>query len=167
MSLEEFLEQVARRGSWSGGGSVAAVSAALSVALLEKLSTRPRAVRRLRRLRRECLVLVHRDAQTFSRVIEATRAGNRGAFTRSLKQATEVPYRVFAHAQTVAAICRAERRFIKPRFQSDLHCAMAVAGAAGESARALIRTNLAWLKDQAYTARMTRRLRQAAQPHVR
>lgn len=165
-SLEQFLEQLARRGSWVGGGSVAALSAALAAALLEKLAAHPRAVGRLRRLRRECVRLIQQDATMFARVIAATRAGNRRAFASSLKRSTEVPYRVFAHAKTIQATCRAEQRSINPQFQSDLHCVMALAAAAGESARTLIDTNLAWLKDRAYAARMRRRLRAAMQPHV-
>ena len=157
-SLEQFLDQVARRGSWSGGGSVAALSAALAAALLEKLIHDPRAARRLRRIRQECVRLIRRDAETFARVIRATQRKHRQAFVRSLKAANEVPCRVFEHAQAVQSACRVAQRSVKPRFQSDLRCAMAVALAAGESARTLIYTNLAWLGDRAYAKRIRRRL---------
>lgn len=161
-SLEQFLEQVAQRGSWLGGGSVAAVSAALAAALLEKLVMQPDAARRLRRRRRECLELVERDAEMFARVIEATRRHNREAFRRALKRATEVPWKVFDHAQAIQAECRAAQRVVRPKFQSDLRCAMALALASSESARTLINTNLAWLKDARYSKSLRRRL-QAAQ----
>ena len=165
-SLEQFLEQVARRGSWVGGGSVAALCAALSAALLEKLIVQPRVARRLRVMQRECLQLVHRDAELFARVIHATREGNRRAVSRSLKVATNVPYRVWVHAQAVQAACRAAQRSVKPRFQSDLRCAMAVALAASESARTLIHTNLAWLDDGAYSRMMRRRLQMVTRRHA-
>ena len=165
-SLEQFLEQVARRGSWVGGGSVAALGAALSAALLEKLVVRPAAARRLRALRRECVALIERDATTFARVINATRSSNRRAFARSLKIATEAPYRVFANAHLVRAMGRVEQRAIKPQFQSDVRCALALASAAATSAETLVRTNLAWLKDRAYAAAMRKRLRQAIRAHV-
>ena len=161
-SLKQFLEQVARRGSWVGGGSVAAFSAALSAALLEKLIVRPHVVRALRHARRECLELIQRDADTFARVIEATRTKNQRAFRRSLQAAIDVPCRVFEHAQTIQAECRAAQRAVKPRFQSDLRCAMALALAAAEGARTLIETNLAWLNDRAYAQTIHRRLRSAA-----
>ena len=164
-SIEQFLEQVARRGSWVGGGSVAAFSAALSAALLEKLIADPRAARRLRQARRECLALLQRDAEAFARVIRTTRRKDRRAFRVALQAATEVPCRVFEHAQRVQVACRAAQRAVKPRFQSDLRCAMAVAMAAGESARTLVQTNLAWLGDPAYAARIRRRL-QSAHPHA-
>lgn len=164
-SIEQFLDQVARRGSWVGGGSVAAFSAALAAALLEKLVHDPRAARRLGAVRRDCLRWLAQDATAFARVIQTTRRKDRRAFRTALQAATEVPCRVFEHAQRVQAACRTAQRAVKPRFQSDLRCAMAVAMAAGESARTLVHTNLAWLGDPAYTKRIRRRL-QAAGPHA-
>jgi len=108
-----------------------------------------------------------RDASTFSQVIQATRHNDRRRFQRSLKAATEVPWQVFAYAQTVQGMCRQAQRSVKPRFQSDLRCALAVALAAGESARTLIHTNLAWLNNAAYTRRMRRRLQSATQRNSR
>ena len=166
-SLEQFLEQVARRGSWVGGGSVAAVGAALAAALLEKLVIRPDIARRLRRIRRECIRLIQRDAESFSRVIAATRAGDRSAFRRTLKAATDVPYLVFEHSQAIQAACWSAQRAVKPKFQSDLRCAMALALAAAESARTLISTNLAWLNDRAYTKKMQRQLQSVTSEHAR
>ena len=166
-SLEQFLEDVAQRGSWVGGGSVAALSAALSAALLEKLVYRPQVARRLRRMRRACVVLMERDAEMFAHVIQATRAHQRQAFTRALKTATEVPCRVFEHAQAIQSTCRAAQRSVNPRLQSDLRCAMALAMAASESARTLIQTNLTWLNDRAYTRTIQRRLQSATRSSVR
>ncbi|MBI4003615.1 MAG: cyclodeaminase/cyclohydrolase family protein, partial [Candidatus Omnitrophica bacterium] len=88
MSLEELLRRIARKGSWMGGGSVAALCAALSAALLEKLVVQPAAAQRLRRIRRACLALIPRDARAFSHVIQATRHSDRRGFARALKRAT-------------------------------------------------------------------------------
>lgn len=145
---------------------MAALCAALSAALLEKLVVQPQMARRLRGMRRESLQLVRRDAQLFARVIHATRGGNRRVLSTSLKAATAVPYRVWANAQAIQAACRAAQRSVKPRFQSDLRCAMAVALAASESARTLIHTNLAWLNDGAYSRAMRRRLQRGTRPHA-
>ena len=166
-SVDEFLEQVARRGSWVGGGSIAALSAALSAALLEKLVAQPAMARRLKRIRHACVALIPRDAEAFSRVIQATRRGNRTVFCRALKAATDVPWQVFTHAQAVQSACRTAQRAVKPRFQSDLRCALALALAASESARTLIHTNLAWLNDAAYTRTMRRRLHSAMKRNLR
>ena len=165
-SLEQFLEHVARRGSWFGGGSVAALSAALAAALLEKLIHDAGTARRLRRIRQECLALIRRDADAFARVIQITRRKDRSAFQRSLQAATEIPCRVFEHAEMLQAACRAAQRAVKPQFQSDLRCAMAVAMAAAESARTLVHTNLTWLNDRVYTQQVERR-QQAAQRSFR
>lgn len=138
----------------------------MAAALLEKLITDAATARRLKRIRRRCVALIDHDAATFSRAIAATRTGRRRDFTRALKRATEVPYQVFADAHAIRAIGRATRQAIKPRFQSDVRCAVALAEAAARSSETLIRTNLTWLKDRAYTAHMSRRLRKACRPHV-
>ena len=158
-SIEQFLESVAKRGSWIGGGSVTALSAALSAALLEKLLYHPLRVRQMRGIRRACLRLIQRDADTFARVIRATRARNRSVFARSLKTATEVQVQVCEAAQTVQAACRTAQRSINPKLQSDLRCAMALALAAADGAKTLVRTNLAWLNDRPYAQQIERRLR--------
>jgi len=137
---------------------VAAFSAALSAALLEKLVPEAPVQRRLRAIRRDALVLIDRDAVLFARVIQATRSGNQQRFRRALKQATGVPCRVAEHAGAVAAACRRAQLRVRPTFQSDLRCAAALAAAAETGARALIATNLAWLKDAAYARTIRRRL---------
>lgn len=158
-SIEQVLAQVARRGSWVGGGSVAALGAALSAALLEKLLGDARLARRLRGIRRDCLRLFRVDAEIFARVIRATRTGRRRTFVRSLKAAIEVPCTVFTHARVLEAASRAARRAVGPRFQSDLSCAQAFARASGEAARGFIETNLVWLGDPGYARRIRRTLR--------
>ena len=166
-SLEQFLAQVARRGSWVGGGSVAALSAALAAALLEKLVTQQPKARRLQRIRRDCLRLIHQDARAFARVIAATRGSDHRAFQRTLQPATEVPCQVAERAEMVRVMCRASARAIKPRFQSDLKCADALASAARTSARALITTNVVCLDNPVYAKAVQRRLRSAARRHAR
>lgn len=158
-SVEKFLETVAKRGSWVGGGSVTALSVALAAALLEKLLHDPSRARRLRQIRRACLQLIARDAETFACVIRATREHNRRAFTRRLKTATEVQVQVCEAAQTVQVACRIARQSVNPKMQSDLRCAMALAMAAAEGAKTLVRTNLAWLNDRSYTQQIERRIR--------
>lgn len=157
-SLDSFLAQVARRGSWLGGGSVAALTAALAAALLEKLIVQPAMRRQLRSIRLECSRLIRRDAETFARVVNATRTSRRSGFARALKQAIDVPCRVFERACAIQAACRSAQRLVKPQLQSDLKCAMALAEAAGTSAHVLIRTNLAWLNDARYAKDVKRRL---------
>ena len=165
-SVERMLDQVARKGSWMGGGSVVALTTAFAAALLEKLTAAARPAERLRRIRRDCLGLVERDAAAFARVIEATRSNDLRQFARCLKAATEIPYRLVRHAAGIQAACRMVERAISPRFRSDLRCAQALARCADASARALIAANLDWLNDAAYAKVMRRRLTLIAHRHV-
>jgi len=144
-----------------GGGSAAALSAALAAALLEKLTTRPSAALRLRRSRRECLRLIEQDAACFARVIQAMRAGRREAFVRSLKVAIDVPCRIIFQARSVRRQARASQQRIARQFHSDLQCVVALTQAAEQGAAALVRTNLSWLADRTYARRINRRLRAA------
>lgn len=141
---------------------MAALGAALSAALLEKLLVDARHAPSLRRIRRECVALIERDAKTFARVIGASRSGRRGAFVRALQQAIDIPCRVFEHAARLQLACRKAQRSVPPAFQSDLRCAVALALAAGESARTLVATNLNWLGDPAYARRIRHRLQMAS-----
>ena len=166
-SITQFLSQLARRGSWMGGGSATALSAAVAAALLQKLVQNRRTSRRLEDIRQECVELVEADAAVFARVIRATRSRRPEVFRRSLKQAIEIPYRVFVHAHTLQAMCRSAQRRIRPQFQSDLRCAQALAHAAAVAARGFMATNLAWLRDPDYTMTMRRRLRAATRSHGR
>lgn len=166
-SISDFLEEVARRGSWLGGGSTAALSAATAAALLEKLIVRKATARALRRIRYDCVGLIERDARAFAGVVQAIRQDDRRVFRRSLMKATDVPWRVFRHAARLQATCREAQRTTAPRLQSDLRCAMALALASGESARTLIHTNLAWLNDKRYSQSMRRRLQATSRPRPR
>ena len=169
-SLDRFVSHIARRGSWFGGGSVAALCAALAAALLEKIVIQAGPARTLRQIRQDCLGLIQKDADAFARVIKVTQRKNRGAFRSSLKTAIDIPCKVFEQAERIQAACRSAQRTVKPQYQSDLRCALAVALAAAESARTLVNTNLAWLNDPATTRQIERRLQTAqryARPAVR
>ncbi len=161
-SFETLLDEVARRGSWVGGGSAAALSAALSAALLEKLVPAPSARAAARRIRRECLRLAQDDARRFAAVVDALRRGSRPGFTRALREATAVPLRVAELAQDIGRRARRTARAIAPRLRADLRCVAHLAQASTACAGVLINTNLVWLGDRAFAARVRRRLRRLA-----
>ena len=165
-SLDRFVSHIARRGSWFGGGSVAALCAALAAALLEKIVVQAAPARALREIRRDCLGLIQKDADAFARVIKTTQRKDQSAFRSSLNTAIDIPCRVFEQAERIQSACRMAQRTVKPQYQSDLRCALAVALAAAESARTLVITNLAWLNDPATTRQIERRL-QTAQRYAR
>lgn len=165
-SVEDLLDHVARRGSWYGGGSVAALAAAMACALLEKLILKAGALKKLKRLRKECLALVEKDAVSFARAIHGMRLGRRAVFVSRLKAATEVPYRVLHNAYAIKAMGKAYQKTIKPQFQSDVRCALVLAQASADSAETFIETNLAWLKERSYTAGMHKRIIRAKRSHA-
>ncbi|MBI2174896.1 MAG: cyclodeaminase/cyclohydrolase family protein [Candidatus Omnitrophica bacterium] len=161
-TLEYYLDEVARRGSWNGGGSVAASAAALSAALLEKLSVDRRHIQKLRRIRRACLALCWEDGRLFARAIAASAQRHpRSFFLRALARATESPCRVLEYSGELSAIEKQLRRAIRPAFQSDLRCAAALNEACRISACVLIETNLLWMGKVPQAAGIRRRLASA------
>jgi len=176
LSLEQFLNQTAKRGSWYGGGSAAALTCAVSAALLEKLVSPVAGSRRgsapkpspvagsLRATRRQVAALVQRDAQAFARVIKAYYQQDKAAIRRSLKEATQIPLTIAQAAGRVLAVSRGVKAGIKPRYRSDLTCVEALAKAARTGAEAFVETNLAWLNEPRYTQQVRRQLARTALP---
>ena len=153
-SVRPILDSIAKQGSWYGGGSAAALTCALSAALLEKLLSPARDIRRFRVLRQRCATLVDEDARTLSHVIRAYYHGDARAAKRRLKAAIRIPADICLASQELLAQARASAHLIKPRYRVDLRCAMELAKAAGTSARALVETNLSWLDEPAFTRRV-------------
>ena len=158
ISLEQFLDQTATRGTWYGGGSAAALACALSASLMEKLSCQASTARASRAIRRQCTALIDADARVFAEVIRASSRGNRAGFQRALKSAIRVPWQVFDASRRLQQLAPKIGRHIRPKYRVDLTCAVAIARASGASAKALINTNLAWLGDRAYARQMQRQL---------
>ena len=146
ISLDHFLEQTATRGTWYGGGSAVALSCALSAALMEKLASRPQVAQAARTIRRRCALLVDEDARVFASIIHAMSRQDRQAVRRAMKAAIAVPREISTSARQLRRISRQIGKGIRPNFRVDLRCADALAKASDDSARALIRTNQAWLK---------------------
>lgn len=156
--MDRLLAKTAAKGSWYGGGSAAALCCALAAALIEKLARQPRLAAELGAIRRRGVGLVDGDAETFARVIRSLSRRNRPASRRALKAAIDVSRQVFRDARRLLVLSRRVRRAISPRYRVDLDCAVAIARAAGVSARALIMTNLAWLGDPVYSRRIRKQI---------
>ena len=158
-SLEWFLDETAKRGSWYGGGSAAALTCALAASLLEKLANQQTLTRAMRTIRTRCATLTHQDAKTFARVIRATARGDRLATQRALKAAIDIPRQVYVNSQQLLKFSYRIKQTLHPKYQVDLRCAQALAKASGQAARALVMTNLSWLGDGAYRARLAKQLK--------
>lgn len=166
-SIRSVLDQIAAQGSWYGGGSAAALTCAVSAALLEKLLGPSCDIRRFRALRRRCTELIDADARTFAGVIKAYYQRDERAAKQRLKAAIRIPADVCLASQELLAQARASARLIKPRYRVDLRCAMELAKAAGFSSRALVETNLAWLDEPAFSARIRTELGRGRRSHAR
>ena len=159
--LEHVLSQVARKGSWYGGGTAAALGVGISAALLQKLAQRSGDQKRLEAIRHLALRLAEEDAEVFARVIAACRHNGSAAKSKALKRAVEIPCQVYESASRVHAIGQRLRRSIKPRFQSDVRCALALAQAGRQAAKGFIEANLMWLNEPRYARIIRRRLRRS------
>jgi formiminotetrahydrofolate cyclodeaminase len=155
--LERFLDQTAKRGTWYGGGSAAALACALAAALLEKLANRSPATTTIRAIRHRCASLIDQDARAFARVIQAQARHDRRAAHRALKAAIEIPGEVYTSSQRLLSAALHIRKAISPSYQVDLRCAEAFARASREAARVLVLTNLKWLGNHAYSRRIHRK----------
>ena len=153
-SVRPILDSIAKQGSWYGGGSAAALTCAVSAALLEKLLRASSDVRPLRALRMRAMALIEQDAKAFSQVIHAYYRGSRSSAQRKLKVAIEIPLTVYRDSVHLLAVAARSRRLIKPRYRVDLDCAVALANATALASLALVRTNLAWLDEPAFTRRV-------------
>ena len=156
--MDAFLKALATPGSRIGGGSVAALSAAASAALLEKLVSGSQQGRRLSAVRRECSQLIFRDAEVFSGVVDALRKKDRAGFAAALKRSNAVQWRVFQHAAHLERACEATKDRINPAYRSDLICAYAAAKASALAAEALILANASWLGSPSYLSASRKRL---------
>jgi formiminotetrahydrofolate cyclodeaminase len=145
-SIQQLLEQTADRHGSYGGGSAAALSCALSAALVEKLAGRKPASGIARRLRLCCTKLIDADAKVFGQFIRAKNRGDQVATRRALRAATDIPSQVEECSKQVLAVARRIRTHVSPRHRVDLRCAEEIAKAAQQSARALVAANRAWSK---------------------
>ena len=156
-SIDQFLRRTATKGSWYGGGSAAALTGALTAALLEKLVV-GNAAATSRSIRKRCTTLIEADAKVFARVIKAYYEQDRVAVRRTLKRAIEVPVAVYRAADQLLTLAASAQRTIPQRYQSDVQCVVALGKATRDAARALVMTNLAWLNDPQYSRQVRRAL---------
>lgn len=176
VTLSQLLDAFASNDPVPGGGSAAALAAAVGVSLLIMVGTLPKTksgtaeersalavvVARLRPLRDRLAALVDRDSQAYASVIDAYRlakkddaqkAARRQAIERALQEATERPLetmrvgqQALEHVETIAANGSAAAA-------SDVAVAIELLRAAVRGASFNVDTNLSDLKDVEYVQR--------------
>ena len=171
MSIEAFLEALAARQSTPGGGSAAAVSAAMGAALISMVANftvgkkgcdeaeAARILARSERLRLDLTAAIKADVDAFNQVMaaygmprenEAEKAARGPAIQAALKAATDAPLECARLSREVIELSRSAAETGNVNVISDAGVA-ALAGYAGLKSAALnVYINIGNIKDQAF-----------------
>ena len=171
MSIEAFLEALAARQSTPGGGSAAAVSAAMGAALISMVANftvgkkgcdeaeAARILARSERLRLDLTAAIKADVDAFNQVMaaygmpresEAEKAARGPAIQAALKVATDAPLECARLSREVIELSRSAAKTGNVNVISDAGVA-ALAGYAGLKSAALnVYINIGNIKDQEF-----------------
>ena len=176
-----FVDAVAAPTPTPGGGSVAALSAALGAALGEMVSRLSmkkknlaqhheelgRAADRFAALRQKLVEAIDRDADSYEGVLKAMRlpkadetgqAARRRAIEEASKQAALVPLHNAELAREVTALLETVRPFSMPQAASDMSVALSMAAAGRDGAIENVRANLPSISDREWLSAIEQKL---------
>ena len=149
LKVSELLELTASTVPTPGGGSSAALTAALAAALVEKIAGKTKRHERragtlhtkARALRLRLTRAIQEDAQSYWRVVLAFRKRDKRAALRALVRATAIPQRVIKDAREVVRLIRTLKPIASKVWHSDLQCAWLLAEASAGAGLALVIAN--------------------------
>jgi len=160
-TLHEYLERLSSREPVPGGGSAAALVAALGAALVEmvgRISDAPADVlTRAQSLREAALAARERDERAFSAVIEAQalpkstdaeKAARREALESALRGAAAEPLHAASLALDVLRLSRELTALQTRALASDVGCAAEFGAAALAACAYNVRVNHRYMKDE-------------------
>ncbi len=139
LTIEAFLEELAARQPTPGGGSVAALSGALSAGLVSMaavFSGNKDVSEQARTLMNTLTQLVDRDAKAFA-------AGD-------LREATRVPLQTAKHSYAVLKLAEALLETCNPKVITDIGVAAKMAESAVKGAMLNVEVNLVSIRDEDY-----------------
>jgi formiminotetrahydrofolate cyclodeaminase len=139
LTIEEFLEELAARKPTPGGGSVAALSGALSAGLVSmaaEFSRNKDISEEARTLMNTLTHLIDRDAEAFA--------------SRDLKEATQVPLQTAKHSYAVLKLAGALVKTCNPKVITDVGVAAKMAETAVKGAMLNVEVNLVSIGDEDY-----------------
>ena len=154
LTIEQFLGELAARKPTPGGGSVAALSGALSAALVAmaaEFSGNKAFSEEARTLMNSLTDLVDRDAQAFA--------------SRDLKEATRVPLRTAKDSYAVLKLAGALLETCNPKVITDIGVAAKMAEAAITGAMLNVRVNLGSIGDEDYKQDILKEAEEFSCPH--
>jgi formiminotetrahydrofolate cyclodeaminase len=155
LTIEEFVEELAARKPTPGGGSVAALSGALSAGLVSmaaEYSGRKDISEQARALMRNLTQLVDRDAEAFA-------AGD-------LREATRVPQQTAKHSYSVLELAKALLETCNPKVITDLGVAAKMAEAAVNGAMLNVEVNLISIGDDDLKREILREAEEFSRPDL-
>jgi glutamate formiminotransferase/formiminotetrahydrofolate cyclodeaminase len=137
VTLKEYLDELASKNPTPGGGSAAALTAALGATLLSMVanyskgrSGKPAVEKRIQktlneseRFRKRLLRLVDLDAQAYLKVVQ-TRRGPEKAKKAARKKAREVPFEICRVCYSALDLAPVLVRDGNPYLLSDIQCAV-------------------------------------------
>ena len=173
--IGRYLRDLGSAAPAPGGGSAAALAAALGAALVamtcrvtaKHVGATPPVIPlgeladEADGLRRRLTALADDDARAYSAVIAARRLGapsREAAVEDALKRATEVPERLATQCRDVLALAELVAPGARPSTLGDLGVAAVLARGALHAAALTARMNLAGIADDVFTAETARRL---------
>lgn len=147
-TMGDFLKEVSAKKSAPGGGSVAAMSAALAASLAamaarfstDHMKDAAELAKRADALRDKAASLAQKDAEVYGRVLEASRSG--GDVRAALSEAADIPLAVAEAATEVADISSRLADEGNPNLRGDAMTATLLAGASVRAAAKLVEINL-------------------------
>ena len=175
-SLAKYLEALSSSAVSPGGGSAAALTGALGVALAEmtarinhdrykkKIPRAPetQAVQRIARLaalRRSLCGFITEDARAFARISKHFKKEKTSAsFQRALKEGARIPFQICERAAEAARLARLEKPRTGRWLASDLAEAGVLLRAAFEAGRLNVEINLNGMADKRFAAGRRREL---------
>jgi formiminotetrahydrofolate cyclodeaminase len=137
LTIEGFLEELAARKPTPGGGSVAALSGALSAGLVcmaAEFSKNQDISEQARALMATLTKLIDRDAKAFT--------------VRDLREATRVPLQTAKHSYAVLELAKALLETCNPKVITDVGVAAKMAKAAVNGAMLNVEVNLVSIGDE-------------------
>jgi formiminotetrahydrofolate cyclodeaminase len=154
LTIEQFLGELAARQPTPGGGSVAALSGALSAGLVcmaAEFSQDKDVSEQARTLMNTLTHLIDRDAQAFA--------------SRDLKEATRVPLQTAKHSYAVLKLAAALLETCNPKLITDIGVAAKMAEAAITGAMLNVRVNLGSIGDEDYKQDVLKEAEEFSCPH--
>jgi len=176
--MEDYVDEVASGTPTPGGGSVAALSGALGVALVGMVLRATIGKRKFKdyaeelkqvlgeadTLREEFLGMVKEDSDAFQSVLLAYKTGEEERIESSLKLACLVPLRVLDRAIAGLKLAHVTAEKGNPNAITDVGCGALQLNAAARGAIYNVRVNLASLKDQAFRQDKSSIIQKAKEP---